>query len=160
MTWFDGVALLLVIVVAWLESQRGFGRALFDLLGGIVSLKVASWTAPSLAHAAPVLAAKGACEAFWFSAFFLALAAMVVVAGKFIYETVLLSLDVLDPVVGAVFGFFSGMIVSHVFLKTLLLGYGSGPAAEALLRTFVGQELLKFRAYHTVVTALHNLGNW
>jgi len=160
MIWSDAAAIVLIVGISWLESQRGFGRALFDMLGAIISLKVASLLALPLSEAVPVLAAPGSNEAFWLVAVFLVLAVLTVIASKLIYESMLLSLDVLDPLVGAILGLASGLMVAHIFLRMLLLGYGEGQDATALLNSFMGQELLKFRTYHTVVTALQNLGNW
>jgi uncharacterized membrane protein required for colicin V production len=160
MTWFDVVAVLLVIGIAFLESQRGFGRALFDLVGGIISLKLATFLAGPLGKAAPVLATGERSEALWLAVTFLVLAAATVVASKFLYETTLLSLDVLDPVVGGLLGIASGMVVAHIFLRMLLVSYGEAEVAEVLLDSFVGQELLKFRTYHRLIETLENLGRW
>jgi len=160
MMWSDVLALLLIAAIAWLESHRGFGRSLFDLLGGIISLKMASWLCEPLARVAPVMEAAGNSEAFWLATMFVVFAALTVVASKLIYDTILLSLDVLDPIVGAILGIVSGSVVAHILLKALLLSYGETEAADLLLNSFMGQELLKFRTYHTVITALQNLGNW
>lgn len=160
MTWFDAVAVLLVIGIAFLESQRGFGRALFDLVGGIISLKLAMFLSGPLGKAAPILATSERGEALWLAVTFLVLAAATVVASKFIYETTLLSLDVLDPLVGGLLGIASGMVVAHIFLRMLLVSYGEAEIAQVLLDSFAGQELLKFRTYHRVVQALENLGRW
>jgi len=159
-TWLDIVGLLLIILIAWLESIRGFGRALFDLVGALIGLKLAAFLAPTLADAVPVSEATGPSEAFWFIVAFLILASLTLVATKFIYQTTLLSLDVLDPVVGGLLGFASGLVVAHVFLRMMLLGYADTEFADVVLNSFAGQELLKFRTYHTVLTALQNIGNW
>lgn len=160
MTWFDVVAVLLVIGIAFLESQRGFGRALLDLMGGIIALKLATFLSGPLAAGAPVLSTAERSEALWLAVTFLVLAAATVVASKFIYETTLLSLDVLDPLVGGLLGIASGMVVAHIFLRMLLVSYGEAEVANVLLNSFAGQELLKFRTYHRVIQALENLGRW
>lgn len=160
MTWFDIVALLLIVLIATVESQRGFGRALFDLLGAVIALKVASALARPLAGAAPLLSTADSSAALWMGIVFVLLVVLTVIASKMLYETTLLSLDVLDPVVGSLLGICSGVVVSHIFLKMLLLAYGDGEAANAVLSSFMGQELLRFRSFHRVLTALQNLGNW
>lgn len=159
MAWTDIVALVLIAGVAWVESQRGFGRSLFDVVGAIISLKVADLVSQMLMEAAPVLSTPNGSQAFWYSAVFLVLIALTILATKIIYDTVLLSLDVLDPLAGALIGLISGLIVAHVFLKTLHLG-SVGDDLTVLLSTFMGQELLQFRTYHAIVTALQNLGSW
>ena len=160
MNWFDIVALLLIVLIVTVESQRGFGRALFDLVGAIIAFKVASVLARPLAGAAPLLASPDSSAALWLGIVFVLLVTLTVIASKMLYETTLLSLDVLDPVVGALLGFCSGALVAHVFLKALLIAYGEGEAANAVLTSFMGQELLRFRSFHRIVTALQNLGNW
>ena len=40
MTWFDIVAILIVVVIAWAESVRGFGRALYDLIGALIVINL------------------------------------------------------------------------------------------------------------------------
>ena len=160
MTWFDVVALLLVALVAWLESLRGFGRALFDIIGAIIALKVASVVSGPLSNSMPLFGAGGSSEAFWYATLFVVLCAVVVIGSKVVYETTLLSLDVFDPVVGGLLGAGSGMVVAHVFLRMLLIIYGDSSAANVLVGSFVGQELIQFRAYHHVINWLQNLGNW
>ena len=160
MTWFDVVALLLLALVAWLESLRGFGRALFDIVGAIIALKVASVVSGPLSNSLPLFGTGASSEAFWYATLFVVLCALVVVGSKVIYETTLLSLDVFDPVVGGLLGAASGIVVAHVFLRTLLIIYGDAEAANLLIGSFVGQEFIRFRAYHHVINWLQNLGNW
>lgn len=158
MTWFDAVVFILVGAVAWLESNRGFGRAIFDVIGAIVVLRITISLAGPLAHAIPLSQAEGTSQAIWLVGVFVVLIALVVIGSRFLYETTLLSLDVLDPVVGGALGVVSGLILSHVFLRAMLVAYGDSEAAKVLLGSFVGQELLQFRTFHIVLTTLQNLG--
>jgi len=160
MNWFDVVALLIIIGIAWLESVRGFGRALFDLIGAIIATKLAFILSGPLAAAAPIATEPDPSEAFWLAIVFVFLVILVVIATKLIYDSTLLSLDVLDPVVGALFGIVSGMMVAHVFLKMLEVGYAGTDFSTVVVNSFMGQELLEFRTYHRVVTALQNIGSW
>lgn len=160
MNWFDIVAILIIVGIAWLESVRGFGRALFDLIGGIIAMKIADILSGPLAAAAPIATEPDPSEAFWLAIVFVFLIILVVIATKLIYDSTLLSLDVLDPVVGAIFGIASGTIVAHVFMRMLLVGYAGTDFSVAVLNSFMGQELLQLRTYHRVVTALQNIGNW
>ena len=160
MTWFDIVAILMIIVIAWLESIRGFGRALFDLIGALIVTKIAIMLSGALGAAAPVSQAAGPAQAFWMGIVFVVLAVLVVIAAKYVYESTLLSLDVLDPVVGAIFGIFSGMLVAHIFLRMLEVAYAETDLANVVVNSFMGQELLRLRSYHAVVNALQNISNW
>ncbi len=160
MTWMDAIALVLIVVVGWLESVRGFGRAIFDFVGCLIALKIATFVAGPLAGAAPLLQPEAMAEGFWIAVVFLILVVLIVIATKFIYESTLLSLDVMDPVVGGLLGVGSGIIVSHIFLRVLMTAYGGTDFAKIVLGSFVGQELIAFRTYHIVLTALQNIGNW
>jgi uncharacterized membrane protein required for colicin V production len=160
MNWFDIVAILIVVAIAWLESVRGFGRALFDLIGAIIAMKVAGVLSGPLAAAAPIATEPKPSEAFWLAIVFVFLIILVVVATKLIYDSTLLSLDVLDPVVGAVFGLASGIMVAHVFMRMLEVGYAGTDFATIVANSFMGQELLALRTYHRVATALQNIGSW
>ena len=160
MTWMDAVALVLVVLIGWLESIRGFGRAIFDFVGALIALKVATFVAKPLADAAPLLQPEAMAEGFWIGAVFLILLVLIIIATKFIYESTLLSLDVMDPVVGGLLGVGSGIIVAHIFLRVLMTAYGGTDFANTVLSSFVGQELVSFRTYRHVVIVLQNIGNW
>ncbi len=160
MTWFDIVIILLIALVAWLESIRGFGRALLDFIGGLISLKAATALAPSLAAVAPVAQPVSHAEAFWMIMIFVVLASLTLVATKYVYESTLLSLDVLDPIVGGLLGLCSGIIVGHLFLRMLLIAYGETEFASILTSSFTGQELLEFRTFRRVIATLQNIGKW
>jgi len=160
MTWIDAVALVLVVLIAWFENVRGFGRAIFDFVGALIAVKLATFVAQPLGNAAPLLQPEARAEAFWLAMVFLVLGVLIIVATKFIYETTLLSLDVLDPVVGGLLGVGSGIVTAHVFLRMLLTAYADTEFAKVVSHSFVGHEIISFRSYHHVVTVLQNIGNW
>ena len=160
MIWIDVVALLMIVTIAWLESVRGFGHALFDLVGALIALRVAIFLSAPLADAAPVMQPPAQAEAFWLATIFLILIALTIIATKFIYDSTLLSLDVLDPVVGALCGLASGIMVAHILLRMVHVAYADTEFAQVLMDGFMAKELLEFRSYHAFVTALQNLGNW
>ena len=160
MTWFDVVAFILLGLIAWLESIRGFGRALFDMLGAIIALKLAPVVADPLAENMAALSDKGGNQAFWLAMVFLALVVVIIIVTRLIYQSTLLSLDYLDPIIGGVFGVVIGIITVFFFLSILQYAYGAeSEQGRMLVNSFVGQEVLELRSYHTVVTALRNLGD-
>jgi uncharacterized membrane protein required for colicin V production len=160
MTWFDGVAIVLILGIAWAESVRGFGRAIFDFVGGLIALKMASFLSEPLARAAPILQPEAHAQAWWMAVLFLVFVALIIIATKFIYETTLLSLDVLDPIVGGLLGIASGILVAHVFVRVLLVAYADTEFGTVILNSFIGQEIILFRSYHNLVETLQNLGSW
>lgn len=160
MTWFDGVAIVLILLIAWAESVRGFGRAIFDFVGGLIALKMADVLSQPLADVAPILQPEAHAQAWWMAVLFLVFVVLIIIATKFIYETTLLSLDVLDPIVGGLLGIASGVLVAHVFIRVLLVAYADTDLYTVILNSFIGQEIIVFRSYHNLVEALQNLGNW
>ncbi|MBN1461151.1 MAG: CvpA family protein [Armatimonadetes bacterium] len=160
MTWFDGIAIILILLIAWAESVRGFGRAIFDFVGGLIALKMADVLSKPLAEAAPILQPEAHAQAWWMAVLFLVFVVLIIIATKFIYETTLLSLDVLDPIVGGLLGIASGILVAHVFIRVLLVAYADTEFGTIILNSFIGQEIIVFRSYHNLVEALQNLGNW
>jgi uncharacterized membrane protein required for colicin V production len=158
MTWFDVVAMMLILLIAWLESVRGFGRAIIDFAGGLVAVKITPVIAMPLAKSIPIIGAEGPNHAFWFATIFIVLATLTVVASWLIYQSTLLSLEYLDPIFGAVLGIGSGVILAFVFLRMLQLDYGTSQQATALVNSFAGEELLQFQAYHRALEAMMNLG--
>jgi hypothetical protein len=88
----------------------------------------------------------------------LVMGAVIILVTRLIYQSTLLSLDYLDPVAGGLLGIASGLIVIFFFLRVLQLDWAGTAQAKVLIESFVGQELLNLRSYHTVVEALQNLG--
>ena len=160
MTWFDAVAILLVILVGWIESVRGFGRAIFDFVGALIAMRLSILVAPELAESVPVFQSNAHAEAFWLAMVFFVFIVLIVVATKFIYQSTLLSLDVMDPLVGGVLGVSMGLMVAHIFLRVLLIAAKGTDFSNIVFNSFMGQELIAFRTYHRVVEQLQNLGNW
>ncbi len=158
MTWFDVVAFILLALIAWVESMRGFGRALFDLVGGIIAVKLVPVIALPLADSTAVMAAKGANQAFWLGLTLVVFGALVVLVARLVYQSTLLSLDYFDPIVGGIFGVMVGLIVVFFFLHALQLTYADTEQGRLLAQSFAGQEVLSLRSYHTAIQALHNLG--
>ena len=160
MIWLNLVVLLIIAGLIYLESQRGFGRALFDVIGGLLTVILGGKLAEALAGSVHLLASEGSNQALWYFFVFLAGAALTVWAGKIIHETTLISLDVLDPAGGAVLGVAVGILVSHVFLAILTLAAGGTEFAEAIKRSFCTQEFYYFRSYHNALDVLRHIGEW
>jgi len=158
MSWVDVVAALIIILVAFVESKRGFGRALFDIIGLVVSLKLAIVLAGVLHKSTPIGASENGSEAFWTAVLFIVFGVLTVLASKVLYETTLLSLDVLDPTLGAILGIGSGLMVAHIFLRVLILAYTGTPLEPLLAGTFAARQILYLSGYSHVLNSLYHLG--
>jgi hypothetical protein len=160
MIWLNFLVLAIIIGLIYLESSRGFGRALFDFIGGLLVVVLGPGLAGLLARWFPLLADESACHALWYILVLIGGGAATVCLGKLIYEATLISLDVLDPAVGALFGVGVGLLVSYALLAVLTLLAGDTEFARAVERTFCTQELYYFRSYHEAIEALHHIGQW
>lgn len=158
--WVNVVTLILVLAIVFLESKRGFGRAMFDALGAILSLRFAFLLAPGAAERMHLVDAARANEALWLGVLFVMFGALALLGSKVLYDYTLLSLDVFDPLLGAIFGAVSAGCAAHVLLRALIIAYVDTPTAELVTTSFAYQELVRFRSYNDVLNALHNLGKW
>ena len=160
MIWLNVLVFLIIAGFIYLESQRGFGRALFDVIGGLLMVIPGRKLAEALADSVQLLANEGSNQVLWLLLVFLAGGLATVWLGKIIHEATLISLDVLDPAGGAVLGVAVGVLVSHMLLAVLTLAVGDSEFAEALKRTFCTQEFYHFRSYHNAIQALRQIGEW
>lgn len=159
MSWVDVMVILVVILIAFAESHRGFGLALIDVVGAIVGMKLALFLAPILAESASLGFAQGTAKAFWLVVLFVLLVVVTLVAGKLIYSSTLLSLDVLDPIIGALLGIVSGLLVSHVILRAMLLATLGDPFGKQLAATFAVQQLVEFRGLNHILDVARHVGD-
>ena len=148
---------IIILAVAAVEMKRGFGRALFDLVGAIVVVVLARSLASTLAPTVSLLANKGANEALWLGIVFAVLGTAAFFLARWCYNATLISLDAFDPFFGAVIGLATGVAVAHVVLVVMLMG--STPAkAQQLRQTRVCRECVNFESYNGLVTTLNQLG--
>ncbi len=159
MSWVDLLAAGIIIGIAFAESKRGFGLALFDLVGALLAMKISLALAPVLAKSAPLGFQGEDGTAFWLMALFVVLGALVLLGSKMIYQTTLLSLDVMDPTVGAILGIGTGLMAAHIVLRTMLFAAGSTPFGEHLAETIAVRQLVELHGYHYVFQALSHIGD-
>jgi len=158
MSWIDLVAAGLIIGIAFLESHRGFGLALFDVIGAILAVKISVALTPLVAKAAPLGFTPEAAKGFWLIVLFLALGGLALLASRLLYQTTLLSLDVMDPTVGAILGIGSGLLVAHVVVRAMVLASAGSPFGEEVAETIAVRQLVELHGYHYVMHALRHVG--
>ncbi len=159
MTWFDGIAIFLILFIAWLESMRGFGRAALDLAGGIIIVKVTPIIAGHLTQMLEMIENVDANKAFWYAVVFTLLVLLALLVSRLVYNSTLFSMDYFDPIIGGLLGLGCGLIVAYAFLHTLQLNYGSTEAGKLLMHSLAGQELLQFRSFNAVIKSLQDFGS-
>jgi len=158
MNWVDLVALVIIVGIAFLESRRGFGLALFDLIGAIIASKLAISFYEAAGKALPFNLKAQDAQGFWIILMFLILGALVLLASRFLYSTTLLSLDVMDPVVGAILGIASGIITAHIILRGMVLAAAGTPFETELAGTFAVIQLVDQTGFKALMEVLTHIG--
>jgi hypothetical protein len=158
MTLVNLTAVAIIIGIAFLESKRGFGYSLFDLIGGIIAVKLALFAAPVLAETSALGMAPDDAKAFWLATVFVVLGVLALLASRLIYQNTLLSIDVLDPTIGAIFGIGCGIILAHVLLQTMLWASSGSPLNARLADTAAVTQLVDFRGLKAVLDMASHVG--
>ena len=158
MHWVDLLAIGIIILLGFIESRRGFGLALFDIIGAVIIVKIVIALTPSVAETMSMGMAEQEAEGVWLLILFVVFAALVVLISHTIHKTTLLSLDVMDPIIGAILGLASGIVLAHVVLRSMVLIYENTALGDALMETVAVQQLVEFRGYLLVLDALTHLG--
>jgi uncharacterized membrane protein required for colicin V production len=159
MNWMDFIPFIIVVIIAVIESNRGFGLALFDLVGGIIIVNIAQWLAGYFAPQISLGGSRQTSEGYLLLIIFLILGVLVLLASKLIYDSTLLSLDALDPIVGGIFGLASGLIVAHVILQALGLIAWQTAFGDSFLNSFAYQQFVEFKGFHILIDKLTHFGD-
>jgi uncharacterized membrane protein required for colicin V production len=149
LTWID--ILLAVIILGWVivEVRRDFGRALFDTLAALVSLRLALLVSPTLAPLFSFAGAENARHGWALAVLFVLFGALALLLARFVHESTQWSMDSFDPVFGCLFGVTAGVIMAHVTVKVLSLIYANSHGVPTFLTdSGLGEELLTFKTYH------------
>jgi hypothetical protein len=159
MGWINMVAVVAIVLVTALEAWRRFGKALFDVIGVLVSVQLAHLAQPGVASLVSFSADRNANQATAFAVTFGVLVILTVVASKYLYAFTLLALpDAFEGTGGAVLGFVSAIAVAHAVVWTAYTAGGGAAATNPYAQTFAVQQLVQWQAYHQVLYALKHLG--
>jgi len=152
MTWVDIVVIALLVTVAIIEGKRGFGRALFDLIGVFIALRLSSVLVnPESGVLRPAVGS----ETISYLITFGVLAAVFVVIGHFIYSTMLFSADAFDAAFGVAIGLLVGVIICHAFVYGISIRAGVNESNNVVLASSISGEFLEFTTYHKIMNFLY-----
>jgi uncharacterized membrane protein required for colicin V production len=160
MTWVDLVAVLLLIAGVLVGSMRAFGHALFDSIALVLTTKVATMLYPGLADRVTLAQSGFANQAWCLAILFVLIGAAAVVLGNFIQNSLLLSLDSFDPILGAILGLASGGALVYVLIAILITGAG-GPKAQAAgiyTQSWAASNFYYFNSYHSMINTFRHIG--
>lgn len=156
LNWVDVViAVIFAAGVIW-ETRRGFGRAIFDFAALLVAVKLSPMISQPLSHAVRLVGSTHTNEALWYSLTFAVLGGVLLLVGKFVYSTTLVSAEVFDALLGGLFGVGISIVLCHAFVRVIALHAGSADIAPPMLvSSAFGSEFLTFDSYHQLLEAIY-----
>jgi len=154
--WVDLViAVIFAAGVIW-EIRRGFGRAVFDFAALLVAVKFSPMISQPLSHALRLVGSTHTNEALWYAFTFAVLGGVLLLVGKFIYSTTLVSAEVFDALLGGLLGVGISIVLCHAFVRVIALHAGSVDVAPPILASSAfGSEFLTFDTYHQLLEAIY-----
>ena len=150
MTWFDLVVILIIVAFGTVEAKRGASPAAMDCAALVIVGQIANGAHDTFSSSIGVAPAIG------FTILLVVLGVLGILLARFLHHMSMFSLDTFDPIVGAVFGVASGIAVAHAFAQIVLVN--GGPECSALANSALGNEILNFATYKTIVRGLTHLG--
>jgi uncharacterized membrane protein required for colicin V production len=160
MNWVDLVSVILLIAGAIIGSMRGFGRALFDAIGLVLTAKLASVLYPTLADRISFSGDPHVNQAWCLAVLFVVIGAGAIVVGYFIQNSLLISLDSFDPILGAILGLPAAGALVYTLIGILIVGAGgpNAPAAGVYTQSWAAYNFYYFNSYHSMIHTFRNIG--
>ena len=161
MSWLDLVAMVLLIAGVVVGSMRGFGRALFDAIALVISAKVATMLYAGLADSMTLSQNPHANQALCMMILFVVVGAITVVVGNLIQNSLLLSLDAFDPILGAILGLPAAGAVVYVLVGIMIAktGGADAPTAQAYVNSWAAYHFYYFNSYHSMIETFRHIGD-
>ena len=159
MTWLDIVLGMLLVGVAVLEMCRGFGRSVFDAL----ALYGALWLSDAAAHyvdAATFHPNTPISHGLTFGLLFVTFGALGILTSRLVYHATLVNTGMFEGLFGIFAGLAVGMILAHGLVRVVVLSDPAGQSGARLVsESFLGNEMLSFTTYHSVLATLTDATN-
>ncbi len=159
MIWLDVVLVLLLLGVAALEMYRGFGRAVFDALALYGALWGANALSVPLAASIHVSSHPGVNHCASYGLLLVVLGALSLGVSRLVYNMTLMHTGMFEGLLGLGAGVAVGMMLAHGLVRVIVLSDPSGNAAQMVAGSFMGNEMLDFTTYHSVIDALSGAAN-
>lgn len=157
LNWLDTVIVLLFAGAVVLEAKRGFGRAIFDFAAVLVAVKFAPMVAEPMSKSFNFTASASANEAWIYAVTFVLMSAVLILLGKFVYDTTLISAETFDALLGGLAGIGIAIVLCHALVRALSVHAGSPEMPSDLVNASAfGTEFLRFDSYHQLMETLYN----
>ncbi len=158
-TWLDIALVILILSVLVLECRRGFGRAVFDLAGVVLAFIAAKLYYTSIAGWIHPFQTQDANQALGFAILLIPGTGIMLLLADLAYNSLLVSTDVFERVLGAVCGAAIGLAFAHALAFGIWLGTGRNADKDNVFsNSTISMEILTFRSYHNGIEWLANLG--
>jgi uncharacterized membrane protein required for colicin V production len=152
--WLDVVLLLLLLGVAGLEMFRGFGRAVLDALALYGALWSADALSPSVADNLRLTAHPDVNHCVAYGLLLLALGAASLGLSRLVYNLTLMHTGMFEGLLGLGAGLAVGMILAHGLVRVMVMSDPTGRAGQTVTESFLGNEMLSFTTYHSIIDTL------
>lgn len=150
MTWPDFVTIGLCVVLAIVESKRGFVPAFFGLVGAVLTVEIAG---SSYRHLFPGLSYVSAYLATVLIGF--VIVAILTILLKRYAPTDIGSFD--SPLAGII-GIVTGLVMAHALYGAVILGSG-GMNAPAYANSALGAQVYELRGWHGFLDFMGRIGS-
>jgi len=149
-TWVDVAIVISCVLIAVIETRRGFAPAALDLIGLIIVSVIVTTYGTSLAGATGLSTGASVAVVYLF------LAAATITGAKFASDAINFDIGPFDSAIAAVLGVLTGIVVGYALVHTLIiLGGADQPAIAGSL---LAPEVHEFQTYHRVLDFLCQLG--
>lgn len=156
LSWIDLVIILIFAGTVVLETKRGFGRSLFDLAAVLVTVRTAPMVADPLAKTMHISAHAPTNQAYIYAGVFVVTGGLLVLLGKLVYDSTLISAETFDAVLGGLLGVGVAIVLCHAMVRTVALTSGAEEPPVAITQSALGTEFLTFDSYHRLLEVLYN----
>jgi uncharacterized membrane protein required for colicin V production len=154
MNWLDIVLFLVIATAALLEMSRGFGRAALDALGLYAALWVANALSIPLASSVHLNPHPEINQCVAYGLLLVVFGAFSLAVSRFVYGATMLHMGMFDGMLGLAAGLAVGMMMAHGIARTIAMSDATGQNAQIVSESFLGNEMLSFATYHSVLNSL------
>jgi len=153
MTGFDLFLAALFVIAIAIETRRGFGRAIFDLLALYTGLLLNGYLTPIVARTIPGITASSSGYADCQIVTYVVIVVILLIIARFTAAALLWNLGMFDNLGGMAAGAVAATIFCHGLVAAMAVG-GNHQVAE--LSGNFSQQLLTFSSYHQVMDGLNS----
>jgi hypothetical protein len=152
LSWYDGMTLAIMALVVIVQTVRGIraggmGLPFFEAVGVVVAAVAATALSRDLAGPLQVR------ESTVMLVLFIVLSVLAFVVAHWLYAMTEMSFQSLDGILSFLCGLVMAWAIGHMFLR-VMIGSADSDTVEAIARSPVAGEVLRFRTGHALLQLL------